>query len=240
MLIYPAIDLREGRVVRLHQGDFAQQTTFERSPLDQAKVFADAGAEWLHVVDLDAARTGQPTQHHVIAELARESGLKLQVGGGVRSLEAARTLLDLGVYRVIAGSAMVTSEEFRRAFFQELGAQAVAGIDMSDGVVRIAGWEQGSGITGLALAEELEALGCETYVVTDIATDGTLAGPNLEMLTDWRSAVKGHLIASGGVGTLQHIRDVQATGCDGVIVGRALLAEEISIHDTLEAAHGPA
>lgn len=235
MLIYPAIDLIGGEVVRLYQGDFGQKTTFTRSPMEQAELFKQAGAEWLHVVDLDAARTGALTQREVIAQLASHSGLKLQVGGGVRSLEIAKDLLAIGVERVVAGSALVSDPLFRSAFFQELGGRAVAGIDMRDGIIQANGWLEASGIDGLAFARELQQLGCQTWVITDIVTDGTLAGPNVPLLEAWRKEVSGHLIASGGVGTLADIQNVAATGCDGVIVGRALLEGQFSLQEAMVA-----
>jgi phosphoribosylformimino-5-aminoimidazole carboxamide ribotide isomerase len=225
MVIFPAIDLRGGRCVRLVQGDFARETVYDDDPVAMALRFRAQGAEFLHVVDLDGAREGAPRNLEVVRRLAKETGLRLQVGGGVRSLEIARELLDAGVERVVAGSRLASDDEFAKTLFAELGERVVAGIDARGGVVAVQGWTQTSGVPATDLARRLQLLGARRLIVTDIATDGMLTGPNIAFLEEMLEAVAMPVIASGGVGSLEDLSTLarlQPKGLEGAIVGKAL------------------
>lgn len=234
MVIFPAIDLLDGAVVRLHQGAYDQVTGYELDPLDQAKAFVDSGAEWVHVVDLNAARTGETRNLHLIEAIARQSGARLQVGGGVRSLEAAERLGRAGVSRIVAGSALVNDPDFAVAFFEgDRDWVPVAGIDTKDFRVAIHGWEEVSPLTGLDLARQMAAIGCREAVFTDVARDGTLQGPNLEALRAMVVDSGLSIVASGGVGTLEDLLQIRDAEASGVIVGKALYEGRFALEDAL-------
>ena len=180
MLIFPAIDLRNGQVVRLTEGDYDQMTVYSLEPLEAAKSFRDAGAEWLHTVDLDAAKDGGQQNFSVIEKLARESGLKVEVGGGARSEESARRYLDAGVSRVILGSAAVENPALLETLAKKYPGQIAAGVDAKNGFVAIHGWRTVTDIPAFEFVSKLPDRGVDTVIYTDISRDGKLAGPNLE------------------------------------------------------------
>ena len=226
--LYPAIDLRGGRCVRLYQGDYDRETVYADDPVGQAGRFVAAGASWVHVVDLDAARSGEPVNAPEVAAIAASlagSGVRLQTGGGVRSLAAAQALADAGVDRVVVGTAAVEHP----ALLGELaGVVPVAlGLDVRGREVAVRGWIQGSGHDLLPLLDTLAAYPVDALVVTQIAVDGTSEGPDLALYRELLAAVPTPVIASGGVGTVDHLRaiaDLEVAGrrLAGVIVGRAL------------------
>lgn len=239
MLILPAIDLRGGKAVRLAQGDFARETVYGDDPAEVAKGFRDAGAEWVHVVDLDGARTGAPAHWNQIEEIAT-TGLNVEVGGGVRSLEAARRFLNQGAARVVVGTRLVSNPDLAANFFEELGGRVVAGIDARDGMVHISGWEAGSNITAVDLAIRVAGQGAKRIILTDIARDGMQTGPNLELLREVTRATKLPIIQSGGIGSLAHIRELLALGegmPEGVIVGRAIYEGSVDLAEALRIGH---
>ncbi|MXZ78239.1 MAG: 1-(5-phosphoribosyl)-5-[(5-phosphoribosylamino)methylideneamino]imidazole-4-carboxamide isomerase [Acidimicrobiia bacterium] len=237
MQLYPAIDLRAGRCVRLYQGSYDAETAYSDDPVGQAQQFADAGASWLHVVDLDAARTGDPVNLAVIAAIADAVDVPVQTGGGVRSLDAAAALADAGVARVVIGTAAVETPELVE---QVAAHQPVAvGLDARGREVATHGWEQGGGGDLLELAARFESSGAEAVVVTEISRDGTMSGPDTDGLAAVLDATGLAVIASGGVATLPDLTALAAIGdhsrrLAGVIVGRALYEGRFSVEQALE------
>jgi len=236
MLILPAIDLRAGKCVRLRQGDYAQETVYGEDPAAVARQFAEEGAEWIHVVDLDGAKTGQPENFDSIRAIVQSSGAKVEVGGGIRTLETAQKLLAAGVGRVIFGSRLLATEDKGATLFQELGEQAVAGIDARNGKVATIGWTEQSEVEAVDFARELERNGAKRFIVTDIATDGMLQGPNLPMLEAFAKAVKSPIIASGGIANLEDLKAIQALpteNIEGIIVGKAIYENRFTTKEAI-------
>ena len=237
MQLYPAIDLRGGRCVRLYQGSYDAETVYSDNPVDQARQFADAGASWLHVVDLDAARTGEQVNLPVIAAIATAVDVPVQASGGVRSLETATALADAGAARVVIGTAAVEQPEL---VAQVAARQPVTvGLDARGRDVATHGWERGGGGDLLELAARFESSGAEAVAVTDISRDGTLSGPNTEGLGAVLGATGLAVIASGGVATLDDLAALAAISYDnrqlaGVIVGRALYEGRFTVEQALE------
>jgi phosphoribosylformimino-5-aminoimidazole carboxamide ribotide isomerase len=233
MVIFPAIDLLGGRCVRLVQGDYDRSTVYDDDPLAPAKTFVAQGAEWLHVVDLDGARSGTPVNTDVVRAIVAETGARIQVGGGVRSLEHAERLLDSGVERVIVGSALVRGAIPPERWFDALGDRLVAGLDARDGQVAIEGWLEGTGLSVVAFAQELAARGAKRVIYTDIAVDGSLAGPSLDSTRELVAALGIPVIASGGVSCLDDLRRLATLGVEGAIVGKALYEGRFTLAEAL-------
>ena len=233
--VYPAIDLRAGRCVRLKQGDFGRVKEYDADPIGRAREWERRGARAIHVVDLDGAKEGRPVQLDLIREMAGAVSIPLQVGGGVRTLEALRALLKSGVGRVVIGTAAVGDRNLRLRAVEEAGADLVVAVDARDGVVATHGWERSSGIDVLELGEDLAADGVASVLYTDVARDGMDAGAALEGTAELAAIVP--TIASGGV---QGTRDVAALaklpGITGVIVGTALYEGRVTLEELLEAA----
>lgn len=243
MLILPAIDILGGRCVRLRQGDYAESTVYSDDPVAVARGFAEAGAEWIHVVDLDGAKAGHPVNLQTVERIARETEAKVELGGGIRTLESAFEVLERGIDRVIFGTRIATDLEFVEKAFRELKHLAVAGVDARDGIVKVSGWTEGDSIDLYQLLTALDRSGVERFIVTDIATDGTLEGPNLPMLERVCKTVGGKVIASGGVGTLEDIRGLSALrlpNLEGVIVGKAIYEGRIDLPKALNEARSQA
>jgi phosphoribosylformimino-5-aminoimidazole carboxamide ribotide isomerase len=241
--VYPAIDVRAGRAVRLHQGDFAAETVYDDDPVAVAEAFMAAGGQWLHVVDLDAARTGEPANLAVVEAIAAAVGMQVQVGGGVRSAAAAEALLLAGAARVVVGTAAVESPELVDALCVAYPGQVVVGLDARGAEVAVRGWTEGSGRSLVELAQRFEASGVAALVVTEIARDGTMEGPSLDQLRDVLEASDVPVIASGGVGSLGDLAallGLRAGGrrLEGVIVGRALYEGRFSLTEALQVAAG--
>ncbi|MDE0196321.1 MAG: HisA/HisF-related TIM barrel protein [bacterium] len=234
MLLFPAIDLRGGRCVRLYQGDFAAETIYAEDPAEVAAAFAAAGAPWLHVVDLDAARTGDLTNLALVGAIVAAAGLPVQYGGGVRSVDAAARLAEVGVARVVVGTAALEDP----SLVTEIAArQPVAlGLDVRGREVAVRGWQAAGGRN---LAEVLAAApAADAVVVTQISTDGTLGGPDMELLAETLAATAAPLIASGGVGDLADLRRLAALTVGGrtlagAIVGRALYERTVDLAEAL-------
>lgn len=222
MILLPAIDLLDGRVVRLHQGDYDRVTAYSDRPEEVAHGFEAAGARHLHVVDLDAAR-GQGHNRDAIRRIRSAFSGTVQVGGGVRSLEEARRLVDLGVDRLILGSLLVLDVEAAREIVLETGAVILAGIDARDGWVKIKGWKEGEGIVDTDLARRVAPLGVRGIVYTNISRDGTLGGPDWERTDRVREAAGLPVILSGGVARMEDLeRAARTGGIAGVILGKSL------------------
>jgi phosphoribosylformimino-5-aminoimidazole carboxamide ribotide isomerase len=239
MDLYPAIDLRGGRCVRLRQGDYDAETVYGDDPVGQALAFADAGARWVHVVDLDAARTGDPANRPVIAAVAAalaERSVRVQTGGGVRSVADAEELAATGVARVVLGTAAVERAEL----VDEVAAvvPVALGLDVRGREVAVRGWTEGAGRLDEVLAR-FAGRPYEVLVATQVAADGTGAGPDLDLYRELVAAGE-PVVASGGVGSLDHLRDLAAVGVRGVIVGRALYEGAFTAEEAFAACASPA
>ncbi|MCJ7672878.1 MAG: 1-(5-phosphoribosyl)-5-[(5-phosphoribosylamino)methylideneamino]imidazole-4-carboxamide isomerase [Acidimicrobiia bacterium] len=243
MIIYPAIDLRAGRAVRLEQGDFARETVYDDDPVAVARAFAAAGAEWIHVVDLDAARTGEPANVAKVEAIAAAVSCPIQVGGGVRSVAAAGALLSAGVARVVVGTAAVEHPELVDELCASHPGRIAVGLDAHGREVAVRGWVEGSGADLLELAARFEQVGVDALVVTEIGRDGMLVGPDLDQLEEVLGGTPLPVIASGGVGALE---DLVALGAlepggrhlAGAIVGKALYEGRFTLGEALAAAGG--
>lgn len=234
MEIYPAIDLRRGRVVRLSQGDDARATVYAEDPVAQAERFAAAGARWIHVVDLDRA-FGDGDSSAAVAAIARRVGatVRLQVGGGLRTVDAVRAALNAGAARAVIGTAAVTDPALVPAALAAVGAAAIAvGIDARNGQVALRGWVETSALTAHDVASRVAQAGVGTVVYTDIARDGMLGGPDVDGARAL-AALGLDVIASGGIGALDDVRAVAAAGLAGAIVGRALYERKLTLEDAL-------
>jgi phosphoribosylformimino-5-aminoimidazole carboxamide ribotide isomerase len=239
MQLYPAIDLRGGRCVRLYQGDYDRETVYGDDPAGQARRFADAGAPWIHVVDLDAARTGVPVNRPVIASIVTAVGVPVQVGGGVRDDASASALFDVGVARVVVGTAALEDPAFVRRL--AVNRRVAVGLDVNGREVAVRGWLHGSGRDLFDVAAEFADVGVEAMVVTQIERDGTLVGPDLDAYAELLDASPLPVVASGGVGSLDHLRELASLqrsgrGLAGVIVGRAIYDGRFTIEDALRVA----
>ena len=243
MQLFPAIDLRGGQCVRLYQGDYGRETIYGDDPVSQAKAFVAAGAPWVHVVDLDAARTGEPINRPVIAAIAAAIDAPLQVGGGVRDGVAAKALFDVGVTRVVIGTAALEDPAFVRRLAET--HRVAVGLDANGREVAVRGWIHGSGRDVVEVATDFSDAGVEALVVTQIARDGTLEGPDMAGLAEILGASTIAVIASGGVGTLAHIGALGALRVGprslvGAIVGRALYEQKFTIEQAVAASAGGA
>lgn len=233
MKLFPAIDLRGGRVVRLTRGDYDQMTTYFDDPAAVAASFREAGARHLHVVDLDGARDGTPVNFPVIAQIVRQSGLAVQVGGGIRTEARIREYLDLGVARVILGSAAAKDPDWTRQMAERFGPAIAVGVDVRDGRVAVHGWETLTDLDALDFCRQLEAMGVSTIVYTDISKDGMLQGTNLEIYRRLTAETGLQVIASGGISFTDEIRALRDMGVYGAIVGKALYEGALDLSQAL-------
>lgn len=240
MTIVPSIDLRGGQVVRLQQGDYARQLNYAVDPVEQADRYAAAGAAWMHIVDLDGAKEGRPVQTDLIATIVRSAKLKVQVGGGVRSEEDIGRLLDAGVSRVVVGTRALEAWDWFGALAHrpDMAGKLVLAVDAKDGVIATRGWTTLSGRTAVAVATEVSDWKLGAILYTDVAKDGMMQGPNYQQTRRLVEAGKTPVIASGGVGTIEHIRQLLCIQCWGVIVGRSLYEGAVNLGEAIALA-GP-
>ena len=232
MILFPAIDLKDGQCVRLFQGDMDQVTVFGDDPAGQAKGFADAGAKWLHVVDLNGAFSGRPVNEDAVSGILDRIDIPVQLGGGIRDMQTIDFWLDRGVRRVILGTVAVRDPDLVKQACKRHPDRVVVGIDARDGMVAVEGWTELSEITGLELAKEFEDCGVAAIIYTDIARDGAMDGPNIEATVGLANAVSVPVIASGGVSSLEDLEALKAAGTgllEGVISGRALYDGRIDL-----------
>ncbi|MCD7928694.1 MAG: 1-(5-phosphoribosyl)-5-[(5-phosphoribosylamino)methylideneamino]imidazole-4-carboxamide isomerase [Clostridiales bacterium] len=229
MIIEPAIDLKDGRVVRLKKGEFNTVHQVADDPLAVAKEFAVAGAKVIHMVDLDGARQGVRVNGDIVRRVAQESGLQVELGGGIRTMADLEAVDAMGVWRMVIGSAAVEHPEFVKEAVARYGGRIAVGVDAKDGEVKTAGWEKGSGLHYLDFARSMEELGVKTLVFTDIDTDGMLSGPSFDSLQKLQSAVSCQIVASGGVHVLEDIIKLEKMGLYGAIIGKAYYAGTIDL-----------
>ncbi|PSL42764.1 1-(5-phosphoribosyl)-5-[(5-phosphoribosylamino)methylideneamino] imidazole-4-carboxamide isomerase [Salsuginibacillus halophilus] len=240
--VYPAIDMRGGKCVRLLQGDYNQETVYGDSPFDMAKSFADAGARWIHMVDLDGAKEKRRINHEHVVKAAKELPAAIQVGGGIRTEEDVAYYLENGVDRVILGSVAVSHPEFCQKMLEMYGEQIVIGLDARNGYVAVNGWLETSEVTAEALGQQMAAHGAETFIFTDIEKDGTLNGPNVEAIASLAKATGKDVIASGGVSVLEDLHVLQRRADEGVagaIVGKAIYTGRVDTKTALKEVDGP-
>ena len=237
MNIYPAVDILKGKAVRLKQGR-ADDVTVYGQPLEMAQRWFNAGAHWLHVVDLDGAFGGAPANHDIIAQIARAlPKLRVQVGGGIRSMAVIENLFAAGVQRAVLGTSAVNDPKFTSEALKRFGERIAIGIDARDGIARVSGWTETSQIGAIDLARKLEQEGARLVIYTDISRDGILVGPNTESLKQMIDGTGLNVIASGGVSKLEDVRTLAAirhSRLDGVIIGKALYEQLLTLEDALE------
>lgn len=237
MIIYPAIDIRGGRCVRLTQGKADQETVYADNPAVVGASFKEAGSAWIHVVDLDGAFEGEPRNLDAVAAIAA-LGIQVELGGGMRTRDSVKRALELGVSRVVIGTRAAESEQFVGELVQEFGAQIAVGIDAKHGKVAVKGWVDTTGTSALALARRMSDIGVSTLIYTDIGTDGMLTGPNFAAQTAMLEAVTANVIASGGVSRREDVVKLAElakshANLDGVIVGKALYEKRVDLPDLL-------
>ncbi len=231
MIIFPAIDIRGGRCVRLYQGEYDKETVYNNDPVAIAEKWEKEGAKYLHIVDLDGALTGELVNKDLIKRIVEAVDVPIQVGGGIRTLERAKEILDLGVARIIVGTSAIKKKGFTQELVENFGERVVVSIDAKEGYVCVDGWTNSSEIEAIEFAKELEEIGVKTIVYTDISKDGTMIGPNLYELDRLKKSVDIDIIASGGIGRKEDIEDLRRMNLYGAIVGKALYEGRISMKE---------
>ena len=234
MQIYPAIDLSGGQVVRLYQGDYDQMTVYGADPCAVARDFLDAGAKYLHVVDLDGAKDGTLANFESIAAIAKQGGLYIEVGGGIRTEERIQQYLDLGVGRCILGTIAVKDFDFTARMAQKYGDKIAVGVDARDGYVAINGWKELSSETGIEFCKRLRDVGVKTVIYTDISRDGAEKGTNLELYRELAKIEGLNITASGGVSSLEELKELQTIGTHAAILGKALYTGRLDLKTVVE------
>ena len=234
MRIYPAIDIKDGKCVRLFKGLFSDATIYADDPVEMAKRWESEGGEYIHVVDLDGALKGHGVNSGIIKKICSSVNVPVQTGGGIRNMEDVEYMLQCGVQRVIIGTSAVKDKDFVKSAVNKYREKIVVGIDAKDSMVAIEGWEKVSGFKAVDFAKEMEELGVSTIVYTDIATDGTLMGPNLAAMEEMVKNTGLSVIASGGVGDITHLKALSQTGVEGVIVGKALYTGGVDLREALK------
>ncbi len=238
MILYPAIDIRGGQAVRLLQGDYEQETVYDADPAEAAQRWAGEGAEFLHVVDLDGAKAGKPRSLDAVRRIAASVDCPIQVGGGLRSMNAVDAVLDAGAARVVIGTAALRDPDFLMAALEKHGERVVVSVDARDGKVSLSGWTETSDLDVAAAVAELTERGVHRFLCTAIEVDGTMEGPATNELNRIAAATSAQVIASGGVGTLAHLKALAADAApniEGAIVGRALYEQRFSVSDAIAA-----
>lgn len=238
-VIYPAIDMRGGKCVRLVQGDYDQETVYGDSPFDMAKSFVEQGAEWIHMVDLDGAKDGQRVNDTFVIEAAQKLNAKVQIGGGIRTEEDVLHYLNNGVDRVIIGSLAVKEPDLVKEWLRTYGDKIAIGLDAKDGFVATHGWLETSSVKAVDLAKEFAEAGAETFIFTDIANDGMLSGPNTEATAELARETGKRVIASGGVSSLDDLRALavfKKDGLSGAICGKSIYTGRFTVKEALEVA----
>lgn len=236
MLIFPAIDLKDGTCVRLFKGDYATAHKVAENPLETAKSFEAAGAEWIHMVDLDGAKAKKPVNAEIIFDVVRNTNLKVEIGGGIRDMETIDFYLQNGVARVILGSVAIKNPALVKEAVEKYGERIVVGIDAMNGKVAAEGWIDQSEIDYIDLAKSMEAVGVQYIIFTDISRDGMLSGPNLAMLDTLNQAVSCNIVASGGISKLDDIHDCRNLNLYGTICGKAIYTGDLDLWEAVTAA----
>lgn len=233
MIIIPAIDIIDGKPVRLYQGDYNRKEIVAEDVLETALEFQKQGAEYIHLVDLDGAKKGELVNGELIIEVARKLNVPVEVGGGIRSFEAIEYLISNGVSRVILGTVAMEDKELVKKAVLNFGEKIAVGIDCKDGYAYGRGWIEGSKLYYIDFARELEGLGVKNIIVTDISKDGTLEGPNVDMLKKLKNEVNINIIASGGVANIEDIKELKSIDVYGAITGKAIYAKTLLLEESI-------
>ena len=236
MLIFPAIDLYEGKAVRLYKGDYDQMTVYSDHPEEIARDFAAKGATHVHLVDLEGARSGSTPNLETVLRLKEASGLFCEIGGGIRSMETVKTYLSAGLDRVILGTAAVEDPAFLREALEAWGEKIAVGVDVRDGFVAVKGWTENSALGFMDFCREMEKLGVQTLICTDISRDGAMRGTNREMYRQMSETLGLRITASGGVSTLEDVKSLRAMDLYGAIIGKAYYTGDIDLKEAIEVA----
>ena len=229
MLIYPAIDIKNGKCVMLTQGKFDKEKIYSEDPVEAAKIWEQKGAKMLHIIDLDGALEGKSKNYEIIQKIIKEINIPIQLGGGIRDLETIKTLIDIGVNRVILGTKAVQDEEMLKKAVNTYKEKIVVAIDAKDGYVAVNGWTKTSTVDALQFAKKIEQLGVKTIIYTDIARDGMLKGPNFKAIKNMNDNVSIDVIASGGVSSVKDLQKLSEIGVAGAVVGKALYEGKIDL-----------
>jgi len=237
-MVIPAVDIRGGRCVRLREGRADAETVYFDDPLEAARLWASAGARLIHVVDLDGAFEGQPVNFGLVAEIAQALDVPVEVGGGVRSEETVERYLGAGVERVVIGTQALREPGWFAALCRRFPGRVVAGVDARGGKVAVEGWAETSQVDAIEFARRLDEARPRAIIFTDVATDGTMKGPNLRALERLLEAVATPVVASGGIASLEDVRRVAALGAEGMIIGKALFDGAFSLAEAIAAAEG--
>ena len=234
MILFPAIDLFEGKAVRLYKGDYAQMTVYSEHPEEIAGDFAACGATHIHLVDLEGARSGETPNLDTVLKIRESTGLFCEIGGGIRSMEIVERYLSAGLDRVILGTAAIENEDFLRSAVEKYGDKIATGADIRDGYVSVKGWTEQSGVTLEAFCEKMEEIGVSTVICTDISRDGAMRGTNREMYRMLSEKFRLDITASGGVSTLEDVRSLRAMNLYGAIIGKAYYTGDINLKEAVE------
>jgi len=233
MEIIPAVDIRGGKCVRLYQGDYNQETVFDEDPVTAALTWYSQGARWLHIIDLDGAAAGEPQNMEVVEEIIKESGLLIELGGGIRQEDVAEKLLRQGVSRIILGTAAIENRELVKRLCQQFGEAIAVSLDARDGKIAIHGWQKDTVVEVLQLSQEMVDTGVRRFIYTDIKKDGTLTGPNFDMINRLRAEANVPIIAAGGISKLEHLRRLNKLGVEGAIIGKSLYTGDIDLGEAI-------
>ena len=234
MILFPAIDLFEGKAVRLYKGDYAQMTVYSEHPEEIARDFTACGATHIHLVDLEGARSGETPNLDTVLKIRESTGLFCEIGGGIRSMEIVERYLSAGLDRVILGTAAIENENFLRRAVEKYGDKIATGADIRDGYVSVKGWTEQSGVTLEAFCENMEEIGVSTVICTDISRDGAMRGTNREMYRMLSKKYRLNITASGGVSTLEDVRSLRAMNLYGAIIGKAYYTGDINLKEAVE------
>ena len=236
MILFPAIDLFDGKAVRLYKGDYAQMTVYSERPASVARDFVERGATHIHIVDLAGAKDGTTPNLETVCAIKEASGAFCEIGGGIRSMEVVRRYLDAGLDRVILGTAAVTDRAFLREAVSEYGEQIAVGVDLNDGFVAVKGWTETTALTADAFCAEMQALGVRTLICTDISRDGAMRGANLALYRDLSEKFALNITASGGVSSMEDVLRLREMGLYGAIIGKAYYTGALDLKKAIEAA----
>ena len=239
MRIYPAIDIIDGRCVRLVQGDYKQLSVYNENPAEVAKAFEEAGATYLHIVDLDGARKGTAHNDETVKRILQEVSIPVQIGGGIRTMADIESKLEMGITRVILGTIAVTDPNLTQKAVAKFGKAVAVGVDASNGKVAITGWTSVSDLDSVSMIRQLGEAGVDTVIYTDVAKDGMMSGPNVPMyreVSNEASRLKLNIIAAGGVTTIDDVKSLRETGISGAIIGKALYLDSIDLKEAIEVA----
>ncbi len=236
MILFPAIDLYDGKAVRLYKGDYAQMTVYSERPADVARDFIACGADHIHIVDLAGAKDGTTPNFDAVCAIKAASGAFCEIGGGIRTMAVVRRYLDAGLDRVILGTAAVTDRAFLSAAVSEYGEKIAVGVDLKDGCVAVKGWTETTALTAEAFCADMQALGVKTLICTDISRDGAMQGTNLALYRDLSARFALDFTASGGVSSLEDVRRLREMGLYGAIIGKAYYTGALNLKEAIEAA----